>query len=237
MSHGLAIGAAYTFSKGLGVTTYTPDVPNNHSWNYGNVSINRPHNLAVNWNWELPASSRFVGKYVGAVTDHWTFSGVASVQSGALYNPTFAFSSGTVPSYTGTSAVTARMLVVGNPYANVPAGAYFNPNAFALPALGTNSPSTPILGDMGGGSGLLELPHVTNFDMTMSKFIPIFGERRGLKIMVQAYNIFNHTEYSTLNSQILFNPTSGAVTNPAQVGTPSATLPNRILAFTLRFEF
>jgi hypothetical protein len=237
LSHGLAIGAAYTFSKGLGFTTYTPDVPNNRSWNYGNVSINRPHNLAVNWNWELPASSRHVGKYVGAVTDHWTFSGVASVQSGGLYNPSFSFSSGTVPSYTGTSAVTARMVVVGNPYANVPAGAFFNPNAFALPALGANSPSTPILGDMGGGSGLLELPHVTNFDMTMSKFIPIFGERRGLKIMVQAYNIFNHSEYNALNSTIQFNPTSGAVTNPAQVGTPSGTLPNRILAFTLRFEY
>jgi hypothetical protein len=136
------------------------------------------------------------------------------VQSGALYNPSFSFSSGTVPSYTGMSAVTARMVVAGNPYANVPAGSFFNPNAFALPALGTNSPSTPILGDMGGGSGLLELPHVTNFGMTMSKFIPIFGERRGLKIMVQAYNIFNHSEYSGLNSTIQFQPHHGGSNEP-----------------------
>jgi hypothetical protein len=65
----------------------------------------------------------------------------------------------------------------------------------------------------------------------------VWGERRGFKIMVQAYNVFNHTEYSGLNSTIQFNPTSGAVTNPASVGTPTATLPNRILAFTLRFEY
>jgi hypothetical protein len=103
--------------------------------------------------------------------------------------------------------------------------------------MGTASPSAPILGDMGGGGGLLELPHVTNFDMTMSKFIPIFGERRGFKIMVQAYNIFNHTEISGLNSAIQFNPTTGIVSNPAVAGTPNATLPNRILAFTLRFEY
>jgi hypothetical protein len=237
MTRGLAVGAAYTYSHGLGFTTWTPDVPSNHSWNYGNVSINRPNNLQVNWTYQLPSASKFVGKYVGAITDHWTYSGVASVQSGAVYNPAFSFSSGTVPSYTGTSAVTARMNVVGNPYADVPAGAFFNPNAFALPALGTASPSTPILGDMGGGSGLLELPHVTNFDMTISKFIPVSGERRGFKVMIQAYNIFNHTEYSAANSTIQFNPTSGAVTNPALVGTPSATLPNRILAFTLRFEY
>jgi len=236
LSHGLALGAAYTFSKSLGFTTFTPDVPNNHSWNYGNTTINRPHNFGLNWSYELPATSHVVGKYVGAITDHWTYSGVAAIISGGLYTPGFSFSSGTVPSYTGTSAVTGRLVVVGNPYQNVPAGAFFNPSAFTLPFLGTNSPSTPILGDLGGGGGILELPHVTNFDMTLSKFIPV-RERRGFKIMVQAYNVFNHTEFSGLNSTIQFNPTTGAVTNPASVGTPTATLPNRILAFTLRFEY
>ena len=196
LSRGLAVGAAYTFSKAMGLTTFTPDVPNNHSWNYGNLSTNRPHNLQANWSYELPMASPQIGKLLGAIVNHWTFSGVASVQSGALYNPTFAFSSGTVPSYTGTSAVTARMVVVGDPYANVPSGSFFNPSAFALPALGTSSPTTPILGNMGGGGGLLELPHVTNIDMTVSKFIPVFSERRGFKIMVQAYNVLNHTEYS-----------------------------------------
>ena len=49
--------------------------------------------------------------------------------------------------------------------------------------------------------------------------------------------MFSTTEYSALNTQILFNPTSGAVTNATQAGTPSGTLPNRILAFTLRFEY
>jgi hypothetical protein len=55
--------------------------------------------------------------------------------------------------------------------------------------------------------------------------------------MIQAYNIFNHTEYSGVNSSIQFNPTTGAVANAATVGTPSGTLPNRILAGTLRFQF
>ena len=74
--------------------------------------------------------------------------------------------------------------------------------------------------------------------MTMSKFVPIgSSERRGFRILFQAYNVFNHTEYNALNTQILFNPTSGAVTNATQAGTSSGTLPNRILAFTLRFEY
>jgi hypothetical protein len=237
-SHGLQFGAAYTFSKGLGVLSYTPDVSSNHSWNYGNVSINRPNNLQVNWSYDFPSASQHIGKYLGAITDHWTFSGVASVQSGALYTPGLSLTTGTTPTYSGTSAVTARLNVVGNPYANVPAGDFFNPNAFALPELGTTGFTTPVLGDLGGGSGILELPHVTNFDMTMSKFIPAFGERRGFKIMIQAYNIFNHTEFSGVNSTIQFNPTTGAVANGGTVGTPNGTtLPNRILAFTLRLEF
>jgi len=240
-SHGLQFGAAYTFSKGLGVLSYTPDVPNNHNWNYGNVSINRPNNLQFNWSYDIPSISRSMsngfGKALGAVVNHWTYSGGAAIQSGVIYNPSFTLTTGTTPVYTGTSAVTARMNVVGNPYSNIGAFDFFNPNAFALPALGTSAPAAPILGDMGGGSGLLELPHITNFDMTMSKFIPVRGEQRGFKIMIQAYNVFNHTEYSGLNSSIQFNPTSGAVANTATVGTANATLPNRIFAGTLRFIF
>jgi hypothetical protein len=63
------------------------------------------------------------------------------------------------------------------------------------------------------------------------------GERRGLRLQVQAYNVFNHTEVNALNTTIQFSPTSGAVVNPLQAGTASGTLPNRILAFALRFDY
>lgn len=249
LSHGLAIGMAYTYSRALGLSSvpagsvtgasaFTPVVPNNHSWNYGLLATDRPHNLQISYSYDFPAVSRYVGRALGAITDHWTYSGVISAQSGAPFSPTFGFTSGSVPDYTGTPDVAARPNMVGNPYSNVPAGAFFNPASFALPSLGTASPATPVLGDMGGGAGVLRYPFVTNFDMTMSKFIPIgLGERRGFRIMVQAYNAFNHTEYNALNTQVLFNPGTGAVTNATQAGTPSGTLPNRILAFTLRLEY
>jgi len=221
-----------------GASAFTPGVPNNHSGNYGRLSTDRPHNLEISYSYDIPALGKYAGRFVGAVTDHWTYSGVVSSQSGAPFSPTFGFSSGTVPDHTGTPDVAARLNVVGNPYANVPAGSFFNPAAFALPALGTASPATPVLGNLGGGAGVLRYPHITNFDMTTSKFVPVGpGERRGFRIMVQAYNVFNHTEYNALNTQILFNPAMGAITNGAQVGTPTGTLANRIMAFTLRFEY
>jgi hypothetical protein len=238
LSHGLAFGLAYTYSKAMGTTLFNPVVPDNEAWNYGRLGSDRRHNLQVNWAYELPRASRYVGKFAGVVLDHWTYSGVMSSTSGGPYNPGFGFASGSTPDYTGTPDVSARIAVVGNPYANVPAGAYFNPAAFALPALGTAAPSSPVLGNLGGGVGVLSYPHITNFDMTMGKFIPVgLGERRGLRIQVQAYNAFNHTEVNALNTTIQFNPATGAVVNPLQAGTANGTLPNRILAFGLRFEY
>jgi hypothetical protein len=237
-SHGLAFGAAYTYSKALGTTAYNPVVPNNESWNYGRLSFDRRHNLQVNWTYELPKASRYLGKFTAPFLDRWTYSGVMSSQSGGPYNPSCGFTSGTQPDYTGTPDVSARCNVVGNPMANIPDGSYFNANAFALPALGTNSPATPVIGNLGGGSGVLSFPHWTNFDMTMAKFIPIgLGERRGLRIQVQAYNAFNHTEVSGLVTGAQYVPTTGALGNPAQIGTANATFPNRILAFGVRFEY
>jgi hypothetical protein len=249
LTHGLAMGMAYTYSHALGLSSvpagsvtgasaFTPGVPDNHSWNYGRLATDRPHNLQVSYSYEIPAASKFLGRASGVVLDHWTYSGVVSSTSGAPFSPTFGFASGTVPDYTGTPDVAARLNVVGNPYSNVPAGSFFNPAAFALPVLGTTSPSSPVLGNLGGGAGVLRYPHITNFDMTMSKFVPVgLGERRGVRILVQAYNVFNHTQYNAMNTQILFNGTTGAITNGTQVGTPTGTLPNRILAFTLRFEY
>jgi hypothetical protein len=40
----------------------------------------------------------------------------------------------------------------------------------------------------------MSLPAVTNVDATMSKFIPLFGERRGIRLQCQAYNVFNTDE-------------------------------------------
>ena len=61
------------------------------------------------------------------------------------------------------------------------------------------------------------------------------GERRVIKLQAQAYNVFNHTQFTGLTTAAVFNA-SGVQTN-ADFGRPSAAAPARILAFALRFEF
>jgi hypothetical protein len=235
LTHGMAFGTAYTYSKALGVTTYTPVVPNNESWNYGREGYDRRQNLQFSWAYDIPNLGRKVNsKILGAFTDHWTLSGILSIQSGAPFNPGGPNVNGTAPDYTGTPDVTGRVNVIGNPMANVPAGLYYNPASFAPPALGSTI-TTPVLGDLGGGSGVLSLPHWTNVDATMSKFIPLFGERRGLRIQAQAYNVFNHTEYNGVGTGLTWDANGNQTSLTA--GVFNSTLPARVMAFSARIEF
>jgi hypothetical protein len=242
-SHGLAWGLAYTWSKALGTTTFTPGVPNNEAWNYGRLSSDRRHNLAANYSYQLPdAGQKLHSRMLGAVVDHWTLTGIFSVQSGAPVSPNPVGNLNGVPNvngatvdYTGTPDVTARLVVLRDPLANVPAGYLFNPSSFGVPATGSTI-KTPVLGNLGGGAGVLSYPHVTNLDATMTKFIPMFGERRGLKLQVQAYNALNHPQFNSANTAITWDA-NGNVNNAATAGVFSGTLPARILAFQARFEF
>jgi len=244
-SHGLVFGLSYTLSKALGTTSYNPAVPDNEAWNYGRLSTDRRNNLQINYYYDLPNVAKKYGiKVLGAVTDHWTFSGITSIQSGAPFNPGCGLTSGSPGvsgGYTGTPDVSQRCEVIGNPLANVPAGTYFNPAAYAMPALATGPDNSivgpPALGNQGGGSGALTYPRVTNFDLTMTKNIPLGTEKRILRIQVQAYNAFNHPQFNAMNTGIQFNPSTNAVSNATAVGLPTGTFPARVMAFSARLQF
>jgi len=259
LSHGLILGANYTYSKSLGTLAYTPTatgqngLPTNEQWNYGRQSFDRTHNLVLSYSYDIPGIAKALhARGLGYVTDHWTFSGITTVQSGAPFNPGCGFVSGS-PSpngggnaYTGTPDMGQRCDVIGNPYANLPTNpngqVYFNPSAYAMATVNFTGPNhslvgPPVLGNLGGGSGELSLPRYTNFDMTLSKIFPLGSEKRIIRLQAQAYNVFNHTEISGINTGINFNFTTNAVTNPTTLGYLNATLPARIMAFTARFEF
>ena len=235
-SHGLAMGIAYTWGHSLGVQSYNPVVPNNQAWNYGRSGFDIRNNIQANYSYDIPGLGKMLGsKVLGAITDRWTLSGIITLQSGIPFNPGGPNVLGTGPDYTGTPDVGARVNVVGDPFSNVPAGHYFNPAAFAPPAYGTTI-TTPVLGDLQGGSGVMSLPWIWNVDVTMAKFIPLWGERHGLKIACQAYNVLNHPEFNNVNTGIQWDAT-GNVSNMANAGVYSSTLPARILALSARFEF
>jgi hypothetical protein len=228
LQYGLALGMSYTYSRAMGLGSFNPVVPNNQSWNYGRQSFDRRQNLQVNWSYDIPGMGKALhSKVLGAVVDRWTLSGIFSMQSGIPFNPGVSLTP-TTPDYTGTPDVSARPLVLSNPMANVPAGLYYNPLSVA-PAAGFNytaTVTTPALGNLGGGAGVLTMPMIYNWDATMSKFIPIFGEQRGLRLQAQAYNVFNHAQFVGLGTGSVYN-TAGQQTS----------LTAGVMAFSARIEF
>jgi hypothetical protein len=245
------------------VCTGLNGLPTNEQWNYGRQASDRTHNLVVNYTYDIPGPAKALHlKGVGYITDNWSLSGITSVQSGVPYSPTCGFTSGspsTVGGTTGTPDLSSRCSVVGDPYANIGTNGngqvYFNGAAFATPSINYTSlcaPATncnfvlngaPALGNLGGGSGILSAPHVTNFDMTLTKNIPLGSEKRILRIQAQAYNVFNHTEIgktdgtSAINAGGQYSFTTNQLTNGANLGFLNSAVNARILAFTARVQF
>lgn len=248
-SHGLQWGAVYTYSKALGATSYTPVVANNDAWNYGPLGSDRRNNLQINYTYDIPGVARHFGvKFLGAVTDHWSLSGITSFQSGSPFNPSCGYTSGTASvtgGFTGTPDLGNRCNVIGNPLTNIGTNGngivYFNAAAYAMPALPTGPNNSivgpPALGNQGGGAGNLTNPHVTNFDVTLTKNVPLGSEKRIMKFQAQAYNVFNHTEVSSIGSGIQFSPTTNKVTNPQTLGYITGATAARVLAFSVRLQF
>ncbi|HKC86047.1 MAG TPA: hypothetical protein VKG02_08750 [Blastocatellia bacterium] len=223
-SRGLQFGLAYTWSKSLGTTTFDPMAPDNERRNYGPTAADRRHNLSVNYVYDLPKlGKRLNNKVVGAVTDDWTLSGITSAVSGAPFTPTFT----TSPSIdiTGSANSTARVNVIGDAQKPTTPGTYFNTAAFAAPAVGT-------LGS--AGVNMVTGPGYLNWDVTLTKNIRL-DEKHVLKFRTEAYNIFNHTQFSALNTDAQFNASGAQINN--DFGRPTATRSPRVISFALRFEF
>lgn len=252
LAHGFQWGAVYTYSKALGVTTYTPVVANNDAWNYGRLGTDRRNNFLFNFNYDIPGPAKALGiRGLGLLTDQWALSGIAQFQSGSPYNPGCAFTSGTQAAngvnggFTGTPDLTQRCQVLGDPLSGIGTNGngqvYYNPNAIGMPALPTG-PNTsivgpPAIGNLGGGAGDLTNPHVTNFDLTLTKNIPLGSEKRILRVQAQAYNVFNHTEITSIGSSGQYSPTTNQVTNAATLGYITGATNARVMAFSIRLQF
>jgi len=227
-SKGVQLSASYAWSHVLGLTSYEPLVADNRAWNYGPLTGDRRHVLSLSYVYELPKPAKMLTiPVLGVATDGWTLSGVTTFSSGAPFTPSFTCS----PScdITGSASISPRIAIVGDVHAApTVGGAHFNTAAYAKPAVGTigNAPA----------NGLLTQPAWSNWDVSMAKKIPVgLGEKRFLRLRLEAYNAWNHTEFNGYYTNAIYNA-SGVNTN-AQFGRYSSTRSPRILSMDLRFQF
>ncbi|HRR57693.1 MAG TPA: hypothetical protein P5057_12070, partial [Acidobacteriota bacterium] len=223
---GLQFGVAYTFSKVLGATSANPYFDFKY-WNYGPQAMDRSQVLVFNYIYDLPKLGERLGsKPARWVLDNWKLSGITSFISGSPYTPTFTTTDGA--DLTG-SEITGRIVVTGDPRLSKSEKTFyrtFKTELFARPAKG----------DWGNaGVGILRGPGVNNWDLALSKQIPLGSEERNLIFRGEFFNAWNHTQFSSVDSTARFDPT-GKQTN-SLFGSYNASRAPRIIQFSLKLSF
>ncbi|MBZ5583466.1 MAG: carboxypeptidase regulatory-like domain-containing protein [Acidobacteriia bacterium] len=270
-TRGMAYQFSYTWNKTMqygGIEADQIQYPmfkerNHNSYFPGNT----PHRVVANFIYEIPGIGKRLGmRPLGVVTDHWSLSGIWSWQGPFLAGaPGCCSYSNTTnvnaaPETTG-SAEGARMIVLRDP--TVPSGQVkwnltdwtqnntFDYQAFMSPYPCSWEPqadphkgigkSTACFGNAGGGP-IMRVPlSLNNWDISLIKDFPLGNERRRLTFRAEGYNIFNHTQFSGLNTSIQYDFPKWqqgilSQTNN-QLGRYTGARDARRMAMTLRFEF
>ena len=167
---GLTLLVSYTFSKSIDTASSTnnstsgtqkfPQDIRNLDAERALSDFDRRHQFTASYNYELPfGKGRQFLSDVGSVGDFflggWQMNGIYTYLSGIPFTPQYA----------AATATNQRPDIIGDPYANIPAGLAFNPAAFARPLA---SPSDPnLFGN--AGRNILTGPDFSSMDMSLLK--------------------------------------------------------------------
>lgn len=225
-AHGLQLGVAYTYSKYMdytGIPIYRPL----RTWSYGLDSSDQTHNLVVNYSYQIPRLSGMLpNPIVRNVFDGWILSGISQFVTGTPNSVGFNTVDGTDLTGGGDGQ---RINVIGDARSTSPTFyQWFNTAAFARPGKGDP-----------GNAGKVSIrnPGVNNWDMALGKRFPLLHdtEKRYLQLRWEAYNAFNHTQYSGLNTTARFDLQGNQVN--ALFGQVTSTRSPRVMQGSLRFVF
>ena len=238
-SYGVSGGLAWTWSKTMDYddidTTNLSNLISPKIWNYGKAGFDRTHILKGSWVYSIPkGSSHLVPKGMRnfatkGVLDGWQLSGIMTLMSGAPLGVGLGTQSGNANNVSGSPTDAARPNLVGVavlPKDQRTFALNVNPAAFALPAVGT-------LGN--ASKDVFRGPGRNNFDISIFKNFKL-NERFKAQFGAEAYNIFNHTQFTSLDTTIRFNNTAsiarGTFNGTAYAVDPGAQIPTTFGQFT-----
>jgi Carboxypeptidase regulatory-like domain len=207
---GLQLAFAYTYSHSIDDSSdrYDASFVNsyNPSANRGSSNYDQRHLLNFAWVWDLPffKNPGVANKILGG----WQYSGIMAFSTGSPFGVYYPTDNAGVAN--GIADASSYADIVGNPRAGVVNNAstfavnegplFYNGAAYAAPEALT-------FGDSGRNS--LSNPDYINFNMGLFKQINV-TERCAFQFRGEAFNIFNHTEWSPIAG----NEGSGANNNP-----------------------
>ncbi len=172
-------------SDGSFVDSYNPAAARASS------NFDQRHEFTFAYVWDIPFMKKPGLSHT--ILGGWQYSGIVAISSGTPFSVTTPVDSAGVGN--GVATAPSYPDLVGDPKAGIVqtpvvgfGPAFYNANAFAAPRGLT-------FGD--AGRNILRNPRQTNFDMALFKHFPIH-ESVSFEFRAEAFNVFNHTEYSPL---------------------------------------
>jgi len=201
----LTMSLAYTYSHSIDDSSSRGDNAFVDAYNYAanraSSNFDVRHNLSVSYVYSLPF-------FKGAGQAHkllggWQVSGITVAQSGTPFSVTNSTDNAGVGNGAGTGS---RPDLVSNPNSGFTPGQdpgnrgplAYNPAAFAAPTGLT-------FGNVGRNT--LNLPGRINFDFGVFKKFPI-SEKAGFDFRWENFNLFNHTQYNSIDSTFASAPST-----------------------------
>jgi hypothetical protein len=228
-------GAAWTWSKAMDYddidTTNLSFLVNPKVWNYGEAGFDRTHILKMHWIAEVPRGSGLlpIMPFKKAILDGWQLSGITTFMSGAPTGVTMQLTSGNANNWSGSPTDASRPNMIANPVLPKDERTFdknLNTAAFALPPQGTwgNAPRDVFRG-----------PGINNWDVSLFKNFAL-TERFKAQFRCESYNVFNHTQFSAVDTNVKFDNKTGAQVNPLFGQFTTSRLPRR-MQLALRITF
>jgi len=207
---GLQLNLAYTYSHSIDNSSSANDAGLLNSYNLSafrsSSNFDQRHNISLAYVYDLPFFK--TGGLTHRLLGGWEWSGITTIQSGTPFTVYNAGNGSIAPadnSGTGTGASQIANLsgltggsypdLAGNPRSgiqNAPDPGFgsliYNPAVFVAPRGLTFG---------NAGRNILNNPWRTNFDMALIKHFAI-TERKYFEFRAEAFNVFNHTEFSWL---------------------------------------
>lgn len=214
-SEGLKFQVAYTFSRGIGdvmdsggrSVNAQPQDSYNMRAERGLLGFDRPHNLTINYIYELPFLKNRQDA-VGRIFGGWEISGITTFASGPAASPGIS---------TGRNGLATRPNLVGKIEGAKTVEKWFNTAAFAEPAPG-------FFGN--AGRNIIREPGIHKWDMSFFKNNRL-TESVNLQFRAEFFNIFNHASFNGINTTF----GSGAF------GRVTSARDARIIQFGLKLGF
>jgi hypothetical protein len=243
------VSSVFAGSVGSGL----PQDSNNLSAERAVSDFDARNRLAISAVYDLPFGKLRTGGggWRKALLDHWQMAGILTAQSGSPFTVNLA------AAQTGSAIAAfgnpARPDVIADPFKAGPVmanpdpachatisqggsaadvvqqpGSWFNPCAFAEPAL--TQFSLPVFGT--AARNILTGPAFSNLDYSLSRTIPLPTENRRLQIRGEFFNLTNHPNFDIPN-HVFGSPTFGQVLSANAYGNK----PPRQIQLALKYIF